>query len=255
MVKLQRKNIDEISHASAIVRKSRDKARAKINYQIILLVNGKEKKILGKFEKKTQCIETFNKMIELNKNVVFPKRYLNSTKIEDVKYEIAIIKKIKNEDESKVTKLRNDIGIFVEYEIENSDKWVLYDKARYEFEETFFVNGYDPFYDRKDFNFIFNELFAPKAESKENMIEVVVFKNKLIFSSYNNMDIVLCKNIYDSVRLYNEIEKLAKGKRKYRFAVFNGNVTNSTNRKMWIEKIIKFTQWSKLKIMRNCLKP
>ena len=44
MVKLQRKNIDEISHASAIVRKSRDKARAKINYQIILLVNGKEKK-------------------------------------------------------------------------------------------------------------------------------------------------------------------------------------------------------------------
>ena len=255
MARVKRKKINEISHAAAIVRKSRDKAREKINFQIILLVNGKEKKILGSFENKTECITTFNKMLNLNKNIIFPKKYLNSNKIEEVKYEIAIIKKINSNDDIQNIKLRNDIGVFVEYEIENSNKWILFDKAQYYFEETFFVNGYDPFYDRKDFNFIFYNMFVPKAESKENMIEVVIFKNKLIFSSYNHMDIILCKNIYDAARLYNEIEKLAKGKRKYRFAIFNGNVTNSPNRKLWIDKIIKFTQWTKLKLMRNCLKP
>lgn len=251
----RRKNISDILPKSASVRKSRDKAREKIKYQIILLTNGKEKQILGKFEKKSDCIETFNKMLEMNKNVVFPKRYLNTTKIEEANYEIAIIQKIKNKEESKITKLRNKLGIFVDYEIENSDKWILYDKAKYEFEETFFVNGYDPFKDRKDFNFIFHELFEPKAMSKNDMLEVVVFKNKLIFSSQNQMDIIICKNIFDAIRLYNEIEKLANNKRKYRFSIFNGNVTNSKNRKYWIEKIINYTKWTKVKLMRNCLKP
>lgn len=255
MVQNRRKDESEISHQAAIVRKSRDKARARIKYQIILLTNGSEKKILGKFERKSDCVETFKKMLELNKKVVFPKRYLNTTKIEEAKYEIAIIKKITDVNESKVTKLRNELGIFVDHEIENSDKWVLFDKARYEFEETFFVNGYDPFKDRKDFNFIFNELFAPKASSKNDLVEVVVFKNKLILSSNNHMDIVLCKNIFDAVRLYNAIEKLAFGKRKYRFAVFNGNVTNSRNKRMWIDKIVEYTKWNRMKVLRDCLKP
>ena len=65
---------------------------------------------------------------------------------------MAIIKK-REDNDPKVTMIRNEMGDYVE-QITTSENWVIYDKKPYKKEETFWVYGFHPLVQRKTFLFV-----------------------------------------------------------------------------------------------------
>lgn len=79
--------------------------------------------------------------------------------------------------------------------------------------------GYHPIFQRKNFEWIFNEFFLKDSKNKYSFKQVLVFKNKLIIDSYNKINMILCKNKSDCVRLYNVLEEESK-KNKLKYVMF-----------------------------------
>ena len=226
----------------------------KYNYQIIVTSHDKQLDFIKSFRTEAQVNKYFNSMLNENKNIKFPVKYISRKKIEEAKYELVIIKR-KNEDESSITKLRNNYGEFTEYNT-NNDDWIVYDKAPYDIEESFWIYGYHPLVDRKSFSFIIDELVKPKVTNKYEFAQIIIFLNKLIIKSYNKTDMVICKNKSDCIRLYNEIKKCCEKNKKYKYCLFSGDWNSSRKlRKDAIEIISKLTNWNKLKITRNSTRP
>lgn len=226
----------------------------KIYYQIILTSNGKHLNYLGNYTTELKANKAFAKFLEENKKVVFPVRTISTNVLLDAKYEIVIIKR-RNEKESKVTKIRNEFGDYINH-VTNNDGWVVYDKAPYDLEESFWVYGYHPLVQRKDFMFIFNELVLPKASKKSSFLNVMIYKNKLLLETTTNLDMVICKNKNDSIRLYNQLKEYCDKNKSAKYYLFNGDWTlTKIQKEKCIEKIQKLTNWDKTKITRATTKP
>lgn len=229
----------------------------KANYQIILTTNGKHLDYIGNYNTELQANRAFIKLLEENKKVIFPVRTLsmdNARKLIDAKYELVIIKR-REENESNVTKIRNEFGDFVEHTT-NNDGWVVYDKAPYDKEESFWVYGYHPIVQRKDFLFIFNEIVKPKTIYRSSFLSVMIYKNKLLFETTDSLDLVICKNYNDSIRLYNLLKEWCDKDKSVKYYLFNGDWTLTREKKeKCVEKIQKLTNWDLLKIRRSSTKP
>ena len=219
-------------------------------YHIILVSNGKMIKTLYNCSSEQLVNKRFDEMIEENKKVKFPVRYINVGKLVDAEYELYIIKR--KEDEGNITKLKDSSGKIINFET-NNDNWIIYQRENYDKEETFWVYGYHPVFQRKDFTWIYENLISNDI-GKYNIKQVLAYQNKLLISTTNSLDMVLCKNISDCIRLFNELERECE-KNKVKYVFFSGDAFNSGNRKTWFEKIKKLTGWSPLKIRRNSLRP
>lgn len=229
----------------------------KHNYQIILTTNGKQKEVLGTYPSELKVNKAFMQFIEENKKVNFPVEMLsmdNDRKLIDANYEIVIIKK-REEKDSNVTLIRNEFGDLIEYTTTHKD-WVVYDKHPYKREESFWVYGYHPLVQRKDFSFIYNEIVKPKASNKNTFINVMLFKNKVLIETTNTLDMIICKNKSDGIRLYNLLEEWCNKEKGVKYYLFNGDwgVTTDKKRKC-VEKIRELTNWDDLKINRSTTKP
>ena len=223
-------------------------------YQIIITNNNKQIEYIGSYKTKLQADKMFYSMIKQSDKTEFPIQFVNKGKsIQEAKYELIIIKK-KEEGDPNTTNLRNEYGAFVEHET-NNDDWIVYDKAPYYKEETFWVYGFHPLVQRKTFNFIMDNIIKPKATNKYSFLNVMVFKNKLILETTDTTDMIICKNISDCIRLYNTINKKCTDK-KYKYILFNGDWnTNRQKRAEMIEKIHNLTNWNDLKINRSSTRP
>lgn len=127
------------------------------------------------------------------------------------------------------------------------------DKHIYYKEESFWVYGFNPKTQRKDFNYILNEIVLAHNNDKNYFKRIMIFKNKLIIQYDFDIDMVICKNQEDAIRLYNELEVKTK-KAKCRNVFFNGIVAKSN--KDWImEMIMNKTGWNKQKVIRSSTKP
>lgn len=219
-------------------------------YNVILTSNGKRIKTLCAVSSEKTAYKKFKELIEENKNVSFPVRYINIGKLVDAHYELFIIKK--NEDDNKITKLKDENGRITEYQTDN-DNWIIIDREDYDKEETFWVYGYHPVFQRKNFDWIYNEMLK-KRNNKNDIIQIYVFRNKLLINTTYNMDMVMCKNISDCIRLYNELERKCK-ENKLKYIYFSGDAYNSTFKKDWFKKIKDLTGWSDTKIQRKNLRP
>jgi hypothetical protein len=198
----------------------------------------------------------FHALIEERKNVVFPVKWIRRRRINhflEADYELILIKKKDEDDKSDITSFRNQYGQFVDYKTDN-DNWIILDKADYPVEETFWVYGYNPKRERKTFSFIFENFIEKDADSKYHIKNVVVYRNKLLIETTEELNMVTCKNHSDVVRMYNLIEEWCK-ERKYKYVMMGGEVTNSVHSDMWCNKIIKLTGWNKMKINRNSTRP
>lgn len=224
------------------------------NYQIIITSKNRQLEFIKGFDSEEKANKYFNKLLNENKNIVFPVRYINTTKIEEAKYELVIIKRKKNDSDNNVTKLRNQYGEFVPH-VTNNENWIIYDKAPYDKEETFWVYGYHPLVQRKDFLFIFNNLIKEKCKSKNDFMQISIFKNKLLFEKFDNLDLVICKNKSDCIRLYNQLEEWCKKNKKIKYILFNGESNTKLQRQYAIQKIQKLTNWNLLKINRCNTRP
>lgn len=224
----------------------------KFIYRIIITSHNKQIKEIYKSKKENSAYKKFNELIEDNsKNIVFPVRYINNGGLKDANYEIMIIKG-KEDGESNETKLRDEYGRYISY-VTTSDKWIIINRAEYNREESFWVYGYHPQLDRKDFNWIFDN-FIKENCNKYSFKNIVVFKNKLIIDTNGEFNIVFCKNKYDCIRLYNQLEVFAK-KNKLKYIIWGGDVTNSQFKKDLIDRLLQFTGWTFRKLNRSSLRP
>jgi hypothetical protein len=219
-------------------------------YHIILVSNGKMIKTLYNCASEMLINKKFEELIKENKNIRFPVRYINVGKLVDAHYEIYIIKK--KENESKTTKLKDENGKIINFET-NNDDWIVYNRENYDKEESFWVYGYHPAFQRKDFNWVYENLISNNLD-KFNLKQVFVFRNKLLISTTYKLDMVLCKNESDCIRLYNELEKESLNN-KLKYIFFSGDAYHSNLKKSWFEKIMKLTGWNYTKVRRKNLRP
>ena len=88
---------------------------SKHTHQIVLLNNNKQVEFIGSYPSETKANIAFNKLMAESNNVIYPVQ-TNNTKhktLEPSKYELAIIKK-REDNDPKVTMIRNEMGDYVE---------------------------------------------------------------------------------------------------------------------------------------------
>ena len=217
-------------------------------YTIILTKNGKQIENLGTAPTPQRIYKKFNKFVKESNKVKIPVMWTHQNKcLVPTKYELYIIKY--DDTTTEPMKLRNEFGKFVDYETSNSN-WKVYDRVDYNKEETFWVYGYHPLMERKDYNWIVNNYIFNNSEIKSNFKELYVFGNKLIISCNGKINMVLTKFKDDCIRLYNTIVDDCT-KRKIKNIMYCGDLQNSIYKHEWINKIEDLTGWDKTKILKS----
>ena len=221
------------------------------DFKIVSVLNGKQNGYVGCYNTYTDAYQKMKELEELNNNVIFPRKLLNSGNINLVKEEYLVLEKNRNGDKSDGL-LRNSYGKFVTQKITNNSKWVIRDKMVKLVEETFWVYGYDPKVDRKTFSWIYENLLINSINSKYDIIRILSYKNKLVIKyDEKPMSIVMCKNKSDCIRLYNLIsEKLRKEKIKQIICTGSYDGISESRRELEAQ-IMELTGWNKIKIQRS----
>jgi hypothetical protein len=187
-----------------------------------------------------------------NKDILFPVKFVSNRAAKtfvNADYRLMLIKKC-TEDEPQIGKIKNEFGKFVDC-VTSSDNWAFIDELPYELEETFWVYGYNPKTDRKTCQFILDTFITYDKFNKYYFKEIVVYRNKLLINSVEGLNIIICKNHQDSVRLYNTINDYCKEK-KYKNITFGGDIVQYTyGAQIWLEKIQELTHWTRRKINKN----
>ena len=174
-------------------------------YSIILVNHGKQLHTICSETTEVKIYNRFKKLLDENKKVTFPMKYNNHKHIMiESEYELVIIK-VRDELESKTNKIRDAKGEFTDYETSDDD-WIVIDRAPYNIEETFWVYGYHPRIQRKDFNWIFDNFIDNDSKNKYMFKSVQVYLNKVLIDCNGKLEIVICKNKQDAIRMYNLLE-------------------------------------------------
>jgi len=229
--------------------KTKRKKYKRTVYNIILANHGKHIKTLDWSDTEKGIYTKFKKLLKENEDVQFPVRYNNHEHVMlPSDYELVIIK-TKGMGDDKVVNLRDDMGNFIGYKTDN-ENWVVFDRAPYRMEETFWVYGYHPRLQRKTYQWILDNFFVKDGKDKTVFKTVQVYKNKLLIDINGNLEMVLCKNKDDAVKLYNMIEEFSR-KNKFKTTLFMGDLFKSQNVSKWIDRIMERTGWDRIKVTRR----
>ena len=222
-------------------------------YSIILVNHSKQLHTIYSDTTEEKIYRKFEKLLKENKKVMFPIRYNNHEHVMiESEYELVIIK-CRDENESLTNKVRTDSGEFIDYTTTDDD-WIVIDRAPYNIEETFWVYGYHPRIQRKDFKWIFDNFISADAKNKYMFKTVQIYKNKLLVDCNGKLEMVICKNKQDGIRLYNKVEEESK-RNKLKYIIFMGDVSKSKYRSDWIKRIKELTHWSDEKVKRSSTRP
>jgi hypothetical protein len=218
-------------------------------YRIILTNNGNKIKVLALAKTEAKIREKFDKMLKENKrDVLFPKKYIvQEHSMFPSDYELVVLK-VRDEYEDAVTKIKDSDGKYVNYSTTDS-RWVVIDRAQYEIEESFWVYGYHPRFERKDYKWIMDNLIEKGSKDKSSFKSIQVYLNKVIIEIDGKIEMVICKNKSDSHRLYNQIQEDCIEKKLKRIA-FMGALDKSKYKHEWIQRLMKLTNWSWTKVTR-----
>lgn len=218
-----------------------------MDYRVILVNNGEYLKTLHKSKTKDTAFINYHKLKEANK-VLYPKKYVNNDGIKPVKYQICVTKPTEDEDVFRV--LRNDYGkIYTEKPIGD---WTILDSSEYFIEETFYIYGLSPIYDRPTINEIVKRVVSG-AYAKKMVKQIIVVHNKLIIYNEDQFDMIICKNIDDAQRLHHTLAKIAK-KQKIKSLLFMGTAQPAQIGRMY-DLIHEKTNWPYSKIRRTSTRP
>lgn len=218
-------------------------------FSLILTINGKYKKTIYRCNTRETVFIHYNKLISENKDIKFPKKYINTKKIFPVKYKICVTKPTEEGDTFRM--LRDDFGrTYVEKPING---WTILASNDYNVEETFWIFGEDIKVQRPDINLVVKKLM--QGAYKKNFVkQIIVVHNKLVMFSEEQFDMVLCKNMADAQRLHHTLAKIAK-KMKIKSLLFMGTATAPATISQMYEIIHKFTKWPLKKIRRYTTRP
>lgn len=228
------------------------KRNKKKKFQVILMNHGSFLKVLYTVNTEEQAYKWFNQLKEKSDSVDFPVRFNNDKGIIDAEYEIAIIK-CKDSGDKDVTLIMDGTGSFQKYQT-NEDNWIVVDKSEYNMEETFWVYGYHPILQRKNFKWVYDQYIMPAKDDRSTFISLLVYKNKVLIDVNGTLGMVICKNVRDSVRMFNEIEDRCQTDKIRRIA-FMGDINRSSYKREWVDRIQELTGWDRKKIGRCSTRP
>lgn len=221
-----------------------------MNYRVILLRNGEYKKTLYRSKTKESAFMRYHAMIDENKAVKFPRRFINTKGIRAVRYQICIIKPTETTDTFRI--LRDDFG--KTYKEKPLGNWTILVSNKYEIEETFWVYGNDSNIksERPTIDTVVKKLFIG-AYKKKMVKQVIVVYNKLLIHNEDHFDMIICKCQQDAQRLHHMLSKAAT-RQKIKSLIFMGTATPATVSQMYV--LIKMhTGWPNSKIWRKTTRP
>lgn len=221
------------------------------NYKIISCRNGKQNKLIGKYRSIEDAYDAFNVLIRNDENVILPTLLTGEDKLFNSIDEYILIEKNPDKDSNL---LRNEYGKLVEHRVDK-DGWIIIDKQRYNKEETFWVYGFNNKNERKTFLWIYENLILTDIETCFDFKRLIIYKNKLVIKSDSDtIDMVICKNESDSIRLYNKIEEYIK-RDKIKQVLFLGNLSKLSDRRRKLEdEIMELTGWDRRKVQMKATK-
>ena len=217
-------------------------------YRVILLSNGVYKKTLYRCNTRESVFINYHKIKDENNNVIFPRRFINSNGIKPIKYQICVIKVTEETDTFRI--LRDDYGkLYTESPLGD---WTIITSADYFIEETFWMYGYDPKFERPTIHDILQKLMI-NAYAKKKVKQVVVIYNKLLIYSEEQFDMIICKNKADAQRLHHTLAKIIQ-KQKIKGILFMGT-SSKANIGRYYDVIHDNTGWPYEKIRRTSTRP
>lgn len=217
-------------------------------YKLAIFNHKKLVKVLkGSVASESTAIKWFNNACKDNKeNVIFPVEFVNYGKIIPSEYEILLLRSKKTDEKwgkSEVT-LKNIIADNDKFEILKKEKWLV--------EETFWVYGYHPKYERKDFTFIINNIVKKESTLDEYSVKaIMLYHNKLIIDLGLDLEFIICKNEKDSLRLYNRVKEEVKDNRKFMFLGY----VSKKEKYFILRRIMNKTGWNYNKVTRKSTRP
>ena len=213
-------------------------------YSIYLTRNRKRYKWIGASWWKTDAYKIFNKAIEENRaEVSFPLKIVETSnnKIKKMKYEIVIVKKVK-EDDDKISQFKNEDGKYIDNIIIDKNSHIIEAKHEWLIEETFYVYGYHPRRDRKTYKFILNDLLLNNiTHTKEDTRSITTFQNKVFIDYIGDFDFILCKTPEEAQRLYTKLEHDIPNKDK-KYIFFLGEI-NKNRINSQVQRMMEKTGW------------
>lgn len=217
-------------------------------YRVILTSNGKYRTTLHRCKTLPTSFGQYHAMIDENKKILFPKRFINTKKILPVKFQICVTKPTEPTDTFRI--LRDKYGRT--YQEKPLGDWTILASSDFEVEENFWIFGHDAKAGRPTIHEVVKKLFT--GAYRKNMVkQVIVVHNKLVIYNEDQFDMVICKCLADSQRLHHTLAKVAK-KQKIKSLLFMGTATPATVSRMY--QIIKdHTGWPIEKIKRTTTRP
>lgn len=218
-----------------------------MEYRVVLVANGEYKKTLHKCKTKETAFINFYKIKDENK-VLYPKKFINTSGIKPVKFQICITKPTEEGDSFRL--LRDEYG--KTYTEKPLGDWTILHSDDYQVEETFWVYGMDAKAERPTISEVVKRLMQG-AYAKKMVKQVIVVYNKLIIHNEDQFDMVLCKNLEDAQRLHHTLAKIAK-KQKIKTLLFMGTASKAMIGRLY-DLIHDETGWPYRKIRRTTTRP
>jgi len=195
-------------------------------FQIVLTENKRKIRVLHKYVREHDANNKFENL--KSQAVLFSKtKAYKNKKLEDIKYEILLLKKREEGDNNKF--MKNEFGKFVEM-TSNDPDWVIVDFAPYSVEETFNVVNVNRKLTAKE---IIDNLVTVRKE-KKNPKQLLVLKNKVIVESLE-LFLVTCKDSEQALKLYNRIRTYCY-ENKITDILFFG-IVDKQNSKLWYKRL------------------
>lgn len=237
------------SRAKKIDRRTLIGESKQYNYKLVSCHNGKQDRYIGIYRTIEEAYAELHRLISASNLVKFPQRNTSLKKIINSEYVYLLLERNRYGDK-KNSRLKNSIGKLVEHTT-NSKRWVIIDKEFYDVEETFWVFGKSPKYDRKPYTYVLS-LLCDGIDSKYDFKRVIQYKNKILFKNDSSFyDIIFCKNTSDSIRLYNALRNDVTAL-KIKNIYFIGSYDKlSPKRKELEEELVAQTGWTKRKIQKQ----
>lgn len=262
----KRQKLKEKAKASKKIRKKiyntryRTKQRKKIDdyrkktgdekgsFSIYLMKDGVRVKFFARRRYKNPATQLYYKILEENNSkVAFNQKCVNHHyKIIERKYELILTQKIREGEDDHVTLLRNKEGKFIENYFTDDKGHKILIKNDWFVEDSFWVYGFDGIRDRKDFNYIYNNIILKHTD---NYTRIFVHGLRLIHHYDNDFDMVICRNKEHALELYDAIEKKLD-KKKYPTIFFMG-VLSGGGATWFLDELEEKTGWPRRKCIEG----
>jgi hypothetical protein len=193
------------------------------------------------------CYNSYHKFIEDNQMIKFPKKFINTKKIQPVIYKICVIKPTEENDIFR--KVRDDYGrITIEPTLGD---WTILASENYNIEEEFYI--FDNALNYKTNIDSIIKLVTLGIYKYKSVKQIIIVHNKLLIYNEEQFNMIICKNKKDAQRLHHTLAKILK-KQKIKNVLFMGTATPATISIMY-DVIKENTGWPIKKIRRTSTRP